>query len=159
VVLPNIRFLRPEVPNVSNSIGKGAGDVPSGEDVFDCDSEGVADVEAPVDGRWGERNDEEPLSLGVAVFGQLRLEETLRVPPVVPSRLDVGGIIAVGGRKRVWKPFSSRKLDIKQHIPFSLPTGNQRAPPLHRGFGSTNMSERLRNDGVEDGGKLERVYE
>ena len=60
----------------------------------------MANVEASGDIWRGRGDDEDAFRLDLAVRGQLRREEALRVPPVVPSSLDSDRVVASGHRLR-----------------------------------------------------------
>jgi hypothetical protein len=59
--------------------------VPTDQGVLDGDGKGVTNVESTRNvGRRG-RDDEDTLGLDLTVGGELGLEETLLLPPIVPS--------------------------------------------------------------------------
>ena len=70
--------------------------VPSNQTVLDGNGEGVPDVEASSN-IWGRRRDhKQALRFDLAVFRELRGEEALCIPPVVPGGFDGDRVVTAG---------------------------------------------------------------
>ena len=67
---------------------------------MDGNGEGVPDVEASRNVRGRGRDHEQAFGFDLAVFRELRGEEALRIPPVVPRGLDGDGVVTTCHRLR-----------------------------------------------------------
>jgi hypothetical protein len=74
--------------------------VPAYQTILDGNSQCVADMQASSDVRGRHWNHEDALFFGLSILRNLRLEEALGLPPVVPSRLDRNRIVPTCHRLR-----------------------------------------------------------